>query len=311
MKRPVYVVDAFTSEPLSGNPAGVVLDSAGLTEAQLQRVAAELNLSETAFPLPARDPQAAFHLRWFAPAREVVFCGHATLASLRVLVEEAKRIRVPATGVVRTAFTCKAGLLHAELSRDEHRHLRVRFETPPAAHEPTQVSIELLTALGLIPEVLEPSVQARATKPTKTNERLLLLCVRDHETLARLKPDFRALLEEGKAAGVDGVVVFALAPAPGVDAAVRAFFPAFGIDEDPVTGMAAGQLALLLQDVRPELLPRTMAFTQGAELGRPGRVEIELRPLVTPGEVRAWIGGDTQVVLRGELELPAPQGLGG
>src|SRR5207302_5826552 len=81
MKRPCYVVDAFSDRPLLGNSAGVVLDGRELPTAQMQRIAAELKHSETAFPLPAREPQAAFHLRWFTPAAEVRFCGHATLAA--------------------------------------------------------------------------------------------------------------------------------------------------------------------------------------------------------------------------------------
>src|SRR6478736_5315059 len=118
MKRPLYLVDAFTAEALRGNTAAVVLDGTDLDDKTMQRIAAELKHSETAFPLPAREPGASFHLRWFTPTNEVVFCGHATLASIRVLVEEAGRIRVPATGIVRTAFTSKAGLLRVELWRD-------------------------------------------------------------------------------------------------------------------------------------------------------------------------------------------------
>ena len=94
-------------------------------------------------------------------------------------------------------------------------------------------------------------------------------------------------------------------PKPGVDAALRCFFPDVlgGDAEDPVTGSACGQLACLIQDVLPELLPRALSFTQGDEVGRPGRVELEVRPEPQPGQVRAWVGGAFSVILRGELEL--------
>src|SRR6266853_2032286 len=95
MRRPCYVVDSFAAHPLSGNPAGVLLDGAELDGKAMQRIANELKHSETAFPLPAREPTAALHLRWFTPEAEVAFCGHATLATFHVLVEEARRIRVP------------------------------------------------------------------------------------------------------------------------------------------------------------------------------------------------------------------------
>src|ERR1700682_1448896 len=93
MRRPCYVVDSFAAHALAGNPAGVLLDGAELDANTMQRIASELRHSETVFPLPAREPTAAFHLRWFTPESEVAFCGHATLAAFHVLVEEAPRHR--------------------------------------------------------------------------------------------------------------------------------------------------------------------------------------------------------------------------
>src|SRR5438477_13134056 len=150
MRRPCYVVDSFSARPPSGNPAGVLLDGAGLDARAMQRIANELKHSETAFPLPAREPTAALHLRWFTPEAEVAFCGHATLAAFHVLVEEARRIRVPESGVTRTAFTCKSGRLNVELSRDKGR-LRVLIETPASRFEPLQLPAELAPALGIVP----------------------------------------------------------------------------------------------------------------------------------------------------------------
>src|SRR5437763_17151755 len=105
MRRPCYVVDSFAAQALAGNPAGVLSDGAELDSKTMQRIAGELKHSETAFVLPAREPTAALHLRWFTPDSEVAFCGHATLAAFYVLVDEVKRIRVPETAVIKTAFT--------------------------------------------------------------------------------------------------------------------------------------------------------------------------------------------------------------
>src|SRR3979409_2710753 len=115
MRRPRYVVDASGAHPRASKPAGVLLAGAEVDGKTMQRIANELKHSETAFPLPAREPACAFHLRWFTPESEVAFCGHATLAAFHVLVEEAKRIRVPDKGIVRTSFTCRSGKLSAEL----------------------------------------------------------------------------------------------------------------------------------------------------------------------------------------------------
>src|SRR5438477_9272016 len=223
MRRPCYIVDSFAAHALAGNPAGVVLDGADLDAKTMQRVANELKHSETAFPLPAREPTAALHLRWFTPEAEVAFCGHATLAAFHVLVEEARRIRVPESGVTRTAFTCKSGRLNVELSRDKGR-LRVLIETPASRFEPLQLPPEVVTALGLVPEVLDAKVAPQKSAILEGN---LYLAVRDREALARCKPDADALHALGKQLGVAGFVVFTLNPHEGVDAAVRCFFPGY------------------------------------------------------------------------------------
>lgn len=298
MRRPCYVVDSFAARPLSGNPAGVLLDGEDLDATAMQRIAAELKHSETAFPLPAREPDTALHLRWFTPESEVAFCGHATLATFHVLVEEARRIPVPAEGVTRTAFTCKSGRLEVELWRAGGT-LRILIETPASRFEPVTVPGQLLTALGIVPEALDPRSPPRKSAILEGN---LYLAVRDREALARCRPDGAALDEMARKLGAAGCVVYTLDPQPGVDAAMRCFFPGYGILEDPVTGSAAGQLGALLQLVRPAALPRRLLFTQGDEMGRPGRIEVQVRP-EGEGRVRGWIGGEAVTVLRGELQL--------
>src|SRR3989442_1684554 len=106
----------------------------------------------------------------------------------------------------------------------------------------------------------------------------LYVCVRDRETLARCRPDGPSLDRLGRQLGVAGFAVFTLRPAPRVDAAMRCFFPGYGILEDPVTGSAAGQLRALIQTVLPEALPRRLGFTHGDEMGPPGVVEVLNRP---------------------------------
>src|SRR2546428_788032 len=157
MRRPCYISDSFAAHALAGNPAGVVLDGAALDAKTMQRIANELKHSETAFPLPAREPTAALHVRWFTQEADVAFCGHATLATFHVLVEEAGRIRVPEGRVTRTAFTCKSGGLNVELSRREGK-LSVVIETPASRFERAQVPAELATALGIVPEALSPEM---------------------------------------------------------------------------------------------------------------------------------------------------------
>jgi PhzF family phenazine biosynthesis protein len=307
-RLPVYVVDAFTDEPFRGNAAGVVLDGGSLPRERLQDIAAELKHSETVFVGGARDPAASFHLRWFTPIDEVRFCGHATLAAIHVLVEESQRLRVPSRGVVRTAFSCLSGVLPIELFREADGRLRVRFQAPRARFAPHVLGEALLAALGLQAEQLDPVCLPRRSGASHADEGNSYLCVRERSALAGLRVDGRALQAALAADQLAGVAVFHRKPEPGIDAALRCFFPGYlpaGVGEDPVTGSASAQLACLLQELFPEELPRALRFTQGSELGRTGHAEVEVRPEETPGEVRAWVGGRATTVLRGELELGA------
>src|SRR5438132_7962453 len=142
MRRPCYVVDSFAAHALAGNPAGVVLDGAELDAKTMQRIANELKHSETAFPLPAREPTAALHLRWFTPEAEVAFCGHATLATFHVLVEEARRIPVPEGRVTRTAVPWQRSRANVELSRRAGK-LSVVIETPARRFEAAHIPADL------------------------------------------------------------------------------------------------------------------------------------------------------------------------
>ena len=210
MGRPCYVVDSFADRALAGNPAGVLLDAEGLDAGAMQRIAAEMKHSETAYPLPPAERGAPLHLRWFTPQAEVAFCGHATLATFHVLVEEAKRLVVPEGGLTRTAFTCKSGRLEVELSRREGK-LRILIQTPPSAFEPARVPAGLVTALGIVPEALDPELPPQRSTILEGN---LYLALRDRAALARCRPDGAALEEIGRRLGVAGCVVDTPDPAP-------------------------------------------------------------------------------------------------
>src|SRR5258705_6519443 len=94
IRVPIVQIDAFTDQPFGGNPAAVVLDATGIGEAQMQAIAREMNLSETAFLSPPVTPDADYRLRWFTPGGEVTFCGHATVATGHAL-SEAGRFKTP------------------------------------------------------------------------------------------------------------------------------------------------------------------------------------------------------------------------
>ncbi|MEU2794041.1 PhzF family phenazine biosynthesis protein [Streptomyces sp. NPDC007100] len=220
----IRIVDAFTDRPFGGNPAGVVLLDAGgfPDDGWLQRVAAEVNLSETAFahPLPAGG-DADWALRWFTPATEVNMCGHATLATAHVLHTTAT-----ATGTVR--FATRSGVLTT--AAGSGGAITMDFPTAP------------LTSVDVPPVVVEAlGTEVGCAFDTGENVGDLLVELADEKSVRALEPDFKALA----GVGGRGVIATARAEAPdgGYDFVTRCFFPAVGIDEDPVTGSAHTALA--------------------------------------------------------------------
>jgi predicted PhzF superfamily epimerase YddE/YHI9 len=205
----LYQVDAFTSEPFGGNPAAVTLLSQPVPDTYMQAVAAEMNLSETAFLTPRGD---SFGLRWFTPAAEVDLCGHATLASAHVLWTE---------GVVhpdaRITFETLSGRLMAWKDGDR---IMMDFPSEPAGE------VE-------VPQALLDAVPARIVEGWRN--RLDYMVVLDSEEAVRsLRPDMAAVASLGSR----GMIVTALSHDAAYDFVSRYFAPQFGIPEDPVTGSA-------------------------------------------------------------------------
>jgi len=209
MRLPLAQIDAFASRPFEGNPAAVMPLAAWLDDGVLQNIAAENNLSETAFIVASSD-DADFDLRWFTPTAEVVLCGHATLASGHfVLSSEPARDRV-------RFRTRKAGML--EVSR-----AGAGYELALPAWEPTPKPLrEIVAALGL----------HDAVETLWHPHRYGLVVVDSADQIRALDPDFRALAREGD------VLTIVTAPGDDSDIISRVFACGAGIDEDPVTGSA-------------------------------------------------------------------------
>ena len=212
MRRlPILQVDSFTAEPFHGNPAAVCLLREEATAEWMQAVAAEMNLSETAFVL--RRASGDFSIRWFTPTVEVPLCGHATLASAHVLWEN--RLVLPDQPI---RFQGQAGLLAAAREADW-----VCLDFPALPVEECAAAGGLAEALGC--------------KPVSVHRNRLGVCLAelDSETRVReLQPALDRLADEE----FDACIVTARSEAGSCDFVSRFFGPAIGIDEDPVTGAA-------------------------------------------------------------------------
>lgn len=255
-------VDAFTREPLNGNPAAVCLLSRPADASWMQRVAREMNLSETAF-LVHRDDDA-FDLRWFTPTVEVDLCGHATLASAHVLWEGSHL--APDTPAI---FHTRSGRLSAVL-RDGW--IEMDFPAEPAETAP-------------VPEGLPAGLGAEPTCVGR-NRFDYLVEVDAEATVRRLSPDFGRL---GKL-DARGIIVTALAETDGFDFVSRFFAPRAGVDEDPVTGSAHCCLGPYW---RRRLGQDQFTAWQASERG--GLVRVAVR-----GD-RVTLSGQAVTVFRGEL----------
>lgn len=254
----IYQVDAFASEAFRGNPAAVCLLEGFRSDRWMQSVAAEMNLAETAF---VERRGAELGLRWFTPTVEVDLCGHATLASAHVLWEAGDNR-------ARLAFRTRSGLLSAERAEGG---IRLDFPADPVA--PVDAPPRLVEALGTPPVAVG------------RGRSFYLAELEDAATVRALTPDIAVVgtLDAG------GVIV--TAPGDGQsDFVSRLFAPAFGIDEDPVTGAAHCCLGPYWQ---ARVGRARMVGYQASARG--GFVGVEVH-----GE-RVLLSGQAVTVLRGEL----------
>jgi len=203
MKLPLYQVDAFTSRLFGGNPAAVVVMNEWLNDDLLQAIAAENNLSETAFVIP--KPEGC-PLRWFTPTLEMDLCGHATLAAAHVLF----RHYLPA--LQQISFSTKSGNL--TVTRD-HEILALDFPSRPG--RPIEVNDALVSVLGVKPREALLS-------------RDLLTVFESEAEIRAFRPDFQRL------ASLDAFALIISAPGTDADFVSRFFAPRAGVLEDPVTG---------------------------------------------------------------------------
>ncbi|MDQ1425960.1 MAG: hypothetical protein QOD72_3458 [Acidimicrobiaceae bacterium] len=260
----LYQVDAFTSRPFAGNPAAIVLLDAWPDDSWMQRVAAENNLSETAFLVPAGE---AWGLRWFTPTVEVDLCGHATVASTHVLVES-DRLPADATAL----FDTRSGRLTATPIGDGWIELdfpalpAVATETPPG----------LLEGLGL------PTVTFVGRSRFD-----YLVEVESATEVEKIVPDHRALRD----VDTRGVCVTAAGDGE-LDFVSRFFAPGAGVDEDPVTGSAH---CILTPYWSAKTGKRRLVARQVSARG--GDLRLHDR-----GE-RVGIAGQAVTVIRGSLDL--------
>jgi len=284
-------LDVFASRLFDGNPLAVVVDAEGLDEATMQRIARWTNLSETAFLLPPTRPQADYRVRIFTPRQELPFAGHPSVGSAWVAIE-AGRVAAGKTALVQE---CAAGLLPVQVTGSGAQRL-IRVQAPPARIDAADAALRAALAQALRIE-LAPDEACRAD-----NGPQWLLCnLAEAAAVRRLQPDLAAVAALCLQQRAVGIGVFGREHAGDAAMAVRAFCPADGIPEDPVTGSAnAAIMAWLGQHGDRDGYGLRYRASQGREVGRDGVVEVARD--AASGAVT--IGGACAIGVRGELLLP-------
>jgi PhzF family phenazine biosynthesis protein len=260
----LFQIDAFTDAPFAGNPAAVcLLDGVTVDDTWMQRVAAEMNLSETAF-VDRRDDD--WSLRWFTPTVEVALCGHATLATAHVMLEE---------GILAPGGTARFHTMSGVLSATHTGNL-IELDFPAMVAEPSSPPDGLIEALGMHPmHVARSKFDYLIELPTEDDVRSLM-------------PDFALL----RRLDVRGVIVTSRGTTPHFDFVSRFFAPGSGIDEDPVTGSAHCALAPYWA---PRLGKRQFMAYQASPRGGVLRVTLA-------GD-RVLLAGRAVTIFRGELRV--------
>ena len=273
--HPYYVLDVFTDTPLEGNQLGVFPDGEPFSGEQMQRIARELNVSETIFFLPPEAGGDA-RIRIFTPGLELPFAGHPVLGASFVVGE--------ALGLDEVELETANGVVPIRLERKDGRVVFGWMEQPPFPNKPYDRADEVLAALGLERSLLPVEVYVNGPNH-------VFVQLPDETSVAALDPDFAAL------AGHDrlGTSCFA---GSGTRWKTRMFSPSLGVGEDPATGSAAGPLAVHLG--RHGVVPfgTAIEIRQGAEIGRPSVLHARAH-----GPDKAEVGGPAVVVARGHYRV--------
>ncbi|WP_029279144.1 PhzF family isomerase [Pedobacter borealis] len=295
----IYQIDAFTKERFSGNPAGVVVNADGLTDAQMQQIAKELNNSETAFLFSPDDYDSDGLIRYFTPASEVPICGHATIAAMY-----AKAIEYNLDSCI-LKYKTKVGTLPFEIIKKNGDYQIImtqgKFELSPIFD--TATTQQILSALKLDNADTDERcpVQIASTGHSK-----VMIGIKSREKLNNLTPDYNSLIDLSKQINCNGYFVFTFdSDDDNVLTYGRMFAPAIGINEDPVTGNANGPLGgYLIQNKIVDFKDSLFEFNgkQGEKINRLGMISVSVGiENGLPSLIK--IKGDATVVFKTEIKI--------
>ncbi|CCQ96943.1 Phenazine biosynthesis protein PhzF family [[Clostridium] ultunense Esp] len=294
MELKIFQVDAFTSKPFGGNPAGVVLDAKGLSEKEMQNIAKEMNLSETAFIIPLDETK--FRVRFFTPISEVDLCGHATIGSFYTLAY--KNFLPPMYEGIRKVYQeTKAGRLGVEIYYNEGKVTKVMMEQSKPKDLGIIEDLDLLLDcfnikkkdIGIGEKFVDPKIISTGLPDIQ-------LPLKNKKILDNLIVDFEKLTHLSTKINVIGVHAFYLPDKDSNIVYTRNFAPLVGIREEAATGTANGGLAYFLKKEGHINNKEIVAF-QGESLKRPSQIHCTIEKDNEIYNIK--VGGEARIVLEG------------
>lgn len=295
----IYQVDSFTDKPFCGNPAGVVPDSKGLTSREMQKIATEMNFSETAFVIP-RD-NGYFEVRFFTPQCEVDLCGHATIATFYTLAEKGY-IKGKENGVIEVIQETRAGKLPVEIYFNNGKVQKVMMQ------QERPISYGLIDDFDSICEFMNIDndligLKNLDLKPEiiSTGLKDIIIPIRNKEILNNLQINFDKLRKYTIEKDVIGIHVFSANSSKNIEEVFcRNFAPAVGINEEAATGTSNGALIYYLKKNKL-LRGNSIIAYQGEVLERPSQIFCEI--IENNNYYLVNVGGKARIVLEGVITI--------
>jgi trans-2,3-dihydro-3-hydroxyanthranilate isomerase len=300
MQLDFMTVDVFTDRQFGGNPLAVVSNADGLTTDQMQAIAGEFNLAETAFVLPPKDASHTAEVRIFTPRAELPFAGHPNIGTAFVLSQQGNSYgRVVGGSLV---FEEKAGLVRLELIRNGGCVIGARLSAPQPLVRGEDVAPDIVAmACSIGGGDVETANHAPCIASCGTP--FVLAELKTRSSLAAAQPRSEIFSEHLKADRITGVLLYVRERGGSVDIQARMFAPLYGVPEDPATGSGNVALAGLLASLRPEQdLTLRLRIAQGIDMGRPSLLEATAEK--KDGRIIGmWIGGSCVAMMSGTLDL--------
>ncbi len=270
----LYWVDAFTSQPFGGNPAAIIINADNIPDEQKQVIARELNVSETVFI--SKSQVANFKVQFFTPKQETVLCGHGTIGAFWLLGSIGK-IENRSGDFVCVMQETKAGILPIEVHFDKNKmlHQVVMHQTFPEFSGNDINSDEIAKILGVSANQFESGYPL---KIVSTGRPKLFIPIKNRDVLYDIKPDFNMMVDYCIQQSITGFHLFTFdTHEPDSITTARHFAPVAGVNEDPVTGIAAGALGCYLSEFAKDKLSISKCqMEQGFNMGRKGIIYVEI-----------------------------------